>query len=238
MASEAQINANRANAQKSTGPRTEAGKNRSRLNGTRHGLTAMATIMTDEDRRSLQAFKGPYMQDLAPVGMPEYHLADAIATDNWRLVRLRAIEENTFAYGHFQEQADFDTEFAEVHNAFVQARTFAVEQKTFNTLSLYEQRLTRNIHKNMKLFLELQDRRKAEELIKAKAKPLTRSASASYEGLETTNRSGLIPTDVLSQPETAGHGFAFSLEKSTPAAAAKQPTETAKTPPIPTKIAA
>ena len=42
--------ANRANAQKSTGPRTEEGKQRSRLNGIRHGLTGQVSIMTDENR--------------------------------------------------------------------------------------------------------------------------------------------------------------------------------------------
>jgi hypothetical protein len=46
-ASPAQIAANRRNAHKSTGPRTEEGKNRSRCNAFRHGLTAQVTLMTD-----------------------------------------------------------------------------------------------------------------------------------------------------------------------------------------------
>jgi len=39
MATEAQTNANRQNSRKSTGPRTEAGKNIARFNALRHGLT-------------------------------------------------------------------------------------------------------------------------------------------------------------------------------------------------------
>ncbi len=44
MASEKQIAANRQNARKSTGPKTDAGKQRSRQNAFRHGLTAQTVI--------------------------------------------------------------------------------------------------------------------------------------------------------------------------------------------------
>src|SRR5580658_3539589 len=49
MATEEQIAANRLNAQSSSGPKTEAGRNRSRMNARRHGLTGQVTTMTDED---------------------------------------------------------------------------------------------------------------------------------------------------------------------------------------------
>jgi len=50
---------NRANAQKSTGPRTEEGKQVSRLNGMRHGLTGQVSIMTDENRAAHDVFCNP-----------------------------------------------------------------------------------------------------------------------------------------------------------------------------------
>jgi len=49
MASTEQLRANKANAQKSTGPRTQAGKQRSRLNARQHGLTAKLLVIGDED---------------------------------------------------------------------------------------------------------------------------------------------------------------------------------------------
>ncbi len=91
-------------------------------------------------------------------------LAQVLAQENHRLNRIHAIEENTFALGHFgRAGAKIDADHPEVHNALTQAIVFATEGKTFQNLSLYEQRLTRSIHKNMQLLLELQDRRKAEE---------------------------------------------------------------------------
>jgi hypothetical protein len=49
MTSSKQIEANRRNALKSTGPRTEAGKQVSRCNAMRHGLAAQTVISTLED---------------------------------------------------------------------------------------------------------------------------------------------------------------------------------------------
>ena len=43
MATEEQIAANRRNAELSSGPKTEAGRNRSRMNALRHGLTGQVT---------------------------------------------------------------------------------------------------------------------------------------------------------------------------------------------------
>ena len=54
MATDAQINANRQNSRKSTGPRTEAGRNRSRFNAVKHGFRAEKAILPDEDPAALQ----------------------------------------------------------------------------------------------------------------------------------------------------------------------------------------
>jgi hypothetical protein len=57
MTSYRQIEANRRNALKSTGPKTEAGKQTSRCNAVRHGLTA-ETVITAGGRRRLQSIRG------------------------------------------------------------------------------------------------------------------------------------------------------------------------------------
>ncbi len=66
--SDRQLRANRTNAQKSTGPRTAEGKQRSRLNGLRHGLTGQVSIMTDENRAAHDAFCNPIIARLKADG--------------------------------------------------------------------------------------------------------------------------------------------------------------------------
>jgi hypothetical protein len=182
--SEKQLAANRANAKKSTGPKSPKGKDLCRLNGFQHGFTGLAVVMTEEDREAQNAFVRPYVQHLDPIGPVEFHLAQTIALDNFRLKRLHAVEENMFAYGEIGPLAtQIQTEHARVHHAIIQAQVFVLNDKAFNNLSLYEQRITRNIHKNLKLYREEQALRKAEDLLKAKAEtqPLTRTASITSE---------------------------------------------------------
>ena len=61
MTSYRQIEANRRNALKSTGPKTEAGKHSSRCNAVRHGLTAETVIGALEDAED--AFEAAIIAD-------------------------------------------------------------------------------------------------------------------------------------------------------------------------------
>jgi hypothetical protein len=222
--SEKRLAANRANAEKSTGPRTEAGKSISRHNAFKHGLTGNATIMTIEDAREQRDFTEAYIKGLNPVGPAETQLAGVIALDNWRLNRAKTLEENTLSLGEMKFFDTIEAEHPRIHHAMCQAAAFSSELKTFNTISLHEQRITRGIHKNMRLYWDMQDRRKAEAKEEAREqalaarepKPLTRAMGAS------SDRSGLILEDALSQPEAAGHGFVFSTDQ-TPAPTAQTP---------------
>src|SRR3990172_1601128 len=63
MTSFRQIEANRRNALRSTGPKTEAGKRRSRRNAVRHGLTAETVVVALEDIEDYQAFEAAIIAD-------------------------------------------------------------------------------------------------------------------------------------------------------------------------------
>jgi len=71
MATPAQITANRANAQKSTGPRTGAGKSASRFNALRHGLDAKSVIIPGEDPAEYDALAVGYRDEFRPTSPSE-----------------------------------------------------------------------------------------------------------------------------------------------------------------------
>jgi hypothetical protein len=64
MASQKQLEANRANAKQSTGPKTAQGKSRSSLNALKHGLSARDIVVWDEDPLEFESFRAKVEADL------------------------------------------------------------------------------------------------------------------------------------------------------------------------------
>jgi hypothetical protein len=162
MISQQQLEANRANALLSTGPKTEEGKKRSSMNALRHGITGQVTTMTDEDRAAHDKLSSALMKDLAPVGAMEVQLAQRIATDSWRLNRISAVEDNLFALGLLKNGGQLCPDNEQIDDALTTARVFTTESKQPQLLTLYEQRINRNLQKNLALLISLQAERKAE----------------------------------------------------------------------------
>jgi hypothetical protein len=97
MTSEARIAANRRNAAKSTGPRTEAGKAAARRNALRHGLTAEQIVMFDENTEDFVAFHDELRVTLDPADAVEEMLAERIVLCAWRLRRASRTETELYA---------------------------------------------------------------------------------------------------------------------------------------------
>jgi len=96
MSSLKQIDANRRNALKSTGPSTPAGKERSRRNALRHGLTAETVIAALEDAKDYQAFEAAVISDYDAETAVERELVLRLASVLWRLRRATGIETALF----------------------------------------------------------------------------------------------------------------------------------------------
>ncbi len=95
MASAAQIRANRENAKRSTGPRTEAGKQTTKFNALIHGLAAESLVIRGEDPAKLDALRAQLQAEHCPVGQTEAMLVEEIAQCWWRLQRARAQEKRS-----------------------------------------------------------------------------------------------------------------------------------------------
>jgi hypothetical protein len=96
MTSLKQIEANRRNALKSTGPTTPEGKERSRRNALRHGLTAETVIAALEDAEDYQAFEAAVTADYEAESAVERELVLRLASVLWRLRRATGIETALF----------------------------------------------------------------------------------------------------------------------------------------------
>jgi hypothetical protein len=91
MSTQKQINANRKNAQKSTGPKTDEGKATVSQNAIKHGLFAQS-IVFGENEADFEAFHDNMLAELAPVGVVESVLAERAVNLAWRLRRAERMQ--------------------------------------------------------------------------------------------------------------------------------------------------
>ncbi len=106
MATEAQRKANRQNAKKSTGPRTEEGKARSSQNGLKHGLLARDAVMADEDPAEYDRQFQLLEENIFPKNAIEFALVRQIADAEWRLRRITRIEAGLVSHQHAYTNRD------------------------------------------------------------------------------------------------------------------------------------
>ena len=201
MTTEKQQQANLANAQLSSGPRTEEGKARAKMNALRHGLTGQFCVMSEADRLAYNNFETGILQALAPVGVYEQDLAVSIAQNRWRLHRARAMEFNIHGLGQHDLADNYDTGSPEVEVAVTQAQTWLNRHHALTNMTLYENRIERSLARTKKELYDLQATRQAAE---ARAR----------EEAELLLSQALMNKEAIA-PETAiqVNGFLFSATK-------------------------
>ena len=154
---------NRANAQHSIGPRTDAGKKRSSLNALRHGLTGHIIVMPGEDLAAYERFAKTLFDEHQPETPTEKILVQTIVDVSWRLNRAVALENNLLMLGMTEHESDIDSNNPEVQTALAQAAAYRAESRMFANLSTQTHRLMREREKTVKLLLGLQTARRETE---------------------------------------------------------------------------
>jgi hypothetical protein len=163
MASQAQIVANQANAQKSTGPTTPAGRAKSCLNAVKTGLTGRTVLLPDDDAARYEAHLAEYFQKFAPVGDAEKELVQSLADTQWRLLRIPGLEMGIYAIGRVEWADAFPDHDPLIRERLIESKVFLVYQRQLNNLCIQENRLRRQREKDLAALKELQEERKRQE---------------------------------------------------------------------------
>jgi hypothetical protein len=98
VASEAQIAANRRNAQRSTGPTTDVGKAKVSQNALKHGLLTGRKLVPGEDPAEFAELEKTLLETLKPMGAVEAILVERIVDTVFRLRRVGRVESGLFSY--------------------------------------------------------------------------------------------------------------------------------------------
>ena len=151
MATQKQIEANRANAQKSTGPRTPEGRAAVRLNGVKHGLTSKLLVLDGEQEADFAEMLSSLEAEHQPATPSEEILVRQLAMAAWRLRRLYHVEAAVFSVRlkdlDEDMEEDYDTKLKDVERLAYVAIDDSRRRSTFDNLSRYESRLERSFYK-------------------------------------------------------------------------------------------
>jgi len=173
MATEAQVVANRLNARKSTGPRTDEGKAAVAQNAVRHGLLAEQAVIKGEDPGEFEFYRDQMLGELSPAGAMESMLAERVVGLAWRLRRAERIQAQVFDTLLIDDATDpmrkltrstrpkgSDVDDSHLALGRVAIRDF-VNYRTLDRLGLYERRIEHSLYRTM---TELQKLRLLREL--------------------------------------------------------------------------
>ena len=203
--SDAQLAANRASAQMSTGPKSENGKLTSSHNALKTGLTGRTIVLPTDDVAAYQSLVALINRKFAPANDIEQNLTQTIADTEWRLLRIAPLEAGIYAIGRL-ELADQFADHADPVNreALIHGKIFMTYRRDLMNLALQERRLRNQRKTDIAELTQLQKDRaeKAKELLKKRHNEVQRACqlnnNAIYHKLDLN---------------LADHGFDFSRDE-------------------------
>ena len=161
MSTSAQIMANRANAQLSTGPTSESGKAKSSLNAVKTGLTGATVLLPSDDVAAYERLIASSFAEWKPETDREKVLVQCIADTEWRLLRIPSLESGIYALGRLQFASKFEDQPEAVRSTLLDAYIFQTSRRDLTNLSIQENRLRRQREKDQAELKQLQQERLA-----------------------------------------------------------------------------
>jgi hypothetical protein len=139
---------NRANAQHSTGPRSDAGKQRSALNALTHGLTARTAVLPSEDPAAYEQHHRQFHDEYRPATPTETQLVHELADTSWRMNRIPLLEADVLSRAQSPASSPEPPAFDIVD-----------AHRLLASLSIHGQRLSRQFQKTLIQLREIQAER-------------------------------------------------------------------------------
>jgi hypothetical protein len=186
---ERQLEANRQNAQLSTGPKTAVGKAIASQNAVKTGLTGRAILLQAGEADWYEQHVARFRRDFSPLGERELELVQSLADTQWRLNRIPILEAGLYAIGRIQYEDLFADQAPELQPLLIENHIFRTHARELNNLSIQESRLRRNYAKDLAELKALQTERQAQtqaqEQPSVPAQPQQRvTAAAPADGFE------------------------------------------------------
>jgi len=152
MSSLKQVEANRRNARKSTGPRTPVGKAVSRMNALKTGIDAEQQVIRGEDPASLADLAAEYYAQYVPATPQERCCVDTLVRAEWQMRRLSRVDAQLWEWmlegpGHISEAAPLAQGFCRGSNHFVRLeRRIGAAERSYRTALRELERLQSGRH--------------------------------------------------------------------------------------------
>lgn len=147
MPTETKRASSRANGKKSRGPKTETGKNRSKMNALKHGLTGEFIVLPGESHSAFECLKQAYIDRLQPQDAAEYSIALRLAQWDWELQRACRDQHIATVMRMEEQRPAFDREFENPNPAVRITRARQTELKDGESVRILEHHIVRLDHR-------------------------------------------------------------------------------------------
>ena len=141
--SEARQNANRRNAQYSTGPNTPEGKAVSSRNAIKTALTGREVLLPTDDAERYHAHVQAFIEEWAPFGQRETLLVQSLADIAWRLERIASLEMAVYARNRVQYEGCYMEEPEAVRSQLIELDIYQAHERQLRNFQTQETRLRR-----------------------------------------------------------------------------------------------
>ena len=201
MATQAQIDAARANGARSRGPLTEEGKAKSSQNAFRHGAFAATVVLASESKEEFEILTGEFIQTFQPANTIEMKLVESMAAATWREQRVRQMEKELLDLTLQEQMPEIDAKYTLIPlptRTVIAYRAAANTGKTLAALQFAISECGRQYSR------ALRDLEKVRKIVRNEPKPGPELGKSGNEPIvpKSAHAGPRLVTPIVRQPET------------------------------------